>query len=142
MSWYKPVDWFSTVDKAADNVLDKDNGLLTQIGGWVDNMNFTEEEQAEMNKGLIEGVRTFAIATMAENTDRSKTRRELSVFFIKFYAILVFLTGVTYPINEGWSQVWFALATSGGVIGLVTGIGAFFYGSSLVRNIKSKGVNS
>lgn len=47
MSWFRAL--FSA-DKVADNVLDKDNGLLAKAGGWIGNMNFTEEERAEMNK--------------------------------------------------------------------------------------------
>tara|TARA_R110000751_G_scaffold204143_1_gene308626 strand:+ start:332 stop:733 length:402 start_codon:yes stop_codon:yes gene_type:complete len=34
-------------DKAVDNLLDKDNGLLTQVGGWIGGMKHTEEEKAE-----------------------------------------------------------------------------------------------
>lgn len=34
-------------DKAVDNILDKDNGLLTQVGGWVGGLKHTEEEKAE-----------------------------------------------------------------------------------------------
>ena len=138
MAWYDPTDWFSTADKAVDNILDKDNGLLTQLGGWVGNMEFTEEESAEMNKALIEGVRQYAIDTMAENTDRSKTRRSLSLYIIKFYLLLLFMTGMTYPIDEAWSQIWFGLATTGGLVALVTGVGAFFYGTHLVRSVKRK----
>jgi len=34
-------------DKAVDNLLDKDNGLLTQVGGWIGGLKHTEEEKAE-----------------------------------------------------------------------------------------------
>tara|TARA_R100000951_G_scaffold65661_1_gene55410 strand:+ start:708 stop:1109 length:402 start_codon:yes stop_codon:yes gene_type:complete len=34
-------------DKAVDNILDKDNGLLTQVGGWIGGLKHTEEEKAE-----------------------------------------------------------------------------------------------
>lgn len=34
-------------EKAIDNIVDKDNGLLSQVGGWVGGFNYTEEEKAE-----------------------------------------------------------------------------------------------
>ena len=34
-------------DKAVENIIDKDNGLLTQVGSWVGGMNYTDEERAE-----------------------------------------------------------------------------------------------
>lgn len=33
--------------KAVDNLLDKDNGLLAKAGSWVGGLNYTEEEKAE-----------------------------------------------------------------------------------------------
>jgi hypothetical protein len=44
------MGWFSSlfaVDKAAENILDKDKGLLTQLGGWVGGFSHTEQEKAE-----------------------------------------------------------------------------------------------
>jgi hypothetical protein len=34
-------------DKAVDNLLDKDKGLLVRAGGWVGGLSYTKEEQAE-----------------------------------------------------------------------------------------------
>jgi len=36
-------------DKAVNNILDKDNGLLSQVGGWIGNMSYTDEEKAKAN---------------------------------------------------------------------------------------------
>ncbi len=36
-------------EKAVDNMLDKDNGLLVRAGGWVDGLSYTDEEKADMN---------------------------------------------------------------------------------------------
>jgi len=36
-------------DKAIDNLLDKDTGLLAKAGAWVGNLNYTAEEKAEAN---------------------------------------------------------------------------------------------
>ena len=34
-------------EKAVDNIIDKDNGLLSQVGSWVGGFNYTAEEKAE-----------------------------------------------------------------------------------------------
>ena len=34
-------------DKAVDNILDKENGLLARAGSWVDGLSHTEQEKAE-----------------------------------------------------------------------------------------------
>ena len=46
MSWIGRL--FGT-EKTIDNIVDKDKGLLTQVGSWVGNMHYTEEERAEAN---------------------------------------------------------------------------------------------
>ena len=63
MSWYNPLSWG---DKAADNILDKDNGLLTQVGNWIGGQQYTDEEKAESNERLRVGVVGYAIAEMDE----------------------------------------------------------------------------
>ena len=51
MSWFGRL--FGT-KKAVDDVLDKDNGLLTQFGNWVGGFSYTSEEQAEHNQSIRE----------------------------------------------------------------------------------------
>ena len=44
------MGWFGRLlgtDKAVDNILDKDNGLLVRAGGWIDGRKYTEQEKAE-----------------------------------------------------------------------------------------------
>ena len=136
MSWFS---FLTSSPKVVGNVLDKDNGLLTQLGGWIGNSNFTEEEKAELTAAQVDGVRKFVIDTLSESTDRSKARRNIAVFFMKFYALMLFLCGMTYPIDPEWSLVWFNLVTSGSVGGLVMAISIFFFGShALARHNDSK----
>ena len=125
--------------KTIDDVFDKDSGHLSKIGAWIGNANFTDEEQAELNAKIATGVQQFAVDTLTENTDRSKTRRELAVHIIKFYTLLIFMTGITYPISKEWSAVWFELCRTGGLVALVTGVGLFFWGTHHIRSMKSKG---
>lgn len=49
------MGWFGRLfgtKKAVDDVLDKDNGLLTQFGGWIGNFQYTTQEQAEHNQEI------------------------------------------------------------------------------------------
>jgi len=122
-------NWLTKSTKTVDDIFDKDSGLLTKVGSWVGNYQFTDEERAEMNSTTAKAVRDFVVATLDESTDRSKARREIAVFFIKFYALLVFMAGITYPVQPEWSKVWFDLSTSLSVGGLVAAISVFFFGS-------------
>jgi hypothetical protein len=119
--------------KLTDDVFDKEKGLLTQVGGWIGNSQYTAEEQAEMNRDMAKAVQDFAVATLSESTERSKTRRDIAVFIIKFYALLIFMTGITYPVSKEWSTVWFSLATDPIIGGLVIAISIFFYGAHVIR---------
>lgn len=117
-----------------DRVLD----TADKVGSWIGNNNFTVEEAAEMNADTVKGVRAFVVATMDENTDRSIARREIAVSFIQFYMLILFMAGMTWPIDAEWSAVWFGLATSLSVGGLVTAISVFFFGSHAVAKFQSK----
>ncbi len=122
-------EFFKSSPKVIDNLFDKDKGLITQMGSWIGNQKYTSEEQAEANAKMVKGVTDFAIATMSENTDRSRARREIAVLVIKFYLFILFWSALVYKIDSDWSLFIFSIATSGGLVALVTGIGAFFFGS-------------
>jgi len=136
------LDFFKIAPKAASDVLDKDNGLISQFGGWIDRGNFTDQEKASMNAETYKDIRAFVVDTLDESTDRSKTRREIATLIIKFFVLMLFMCGMTYPINPEWSAVWFNLATSLSVGGLVTAISIFFFGSHAVsKHQKGRGNN-
>ena len=131
--------WFVSKPKTVDDIFDKDSGLLAKVGGWVGNQQFTDQERATYDAETIKGIQGFVVETLHENTDRSKARREIAVFFIKFYTLMLFMAGMTFPIDPEWSAVWFTLATSLAVGGLVSAISVFFFGShALSKFTKSK----
>lgn len=121
--------WFTGGSKTVDDVFDSEKGHLAKIGGWIGNQQFTDQERATFDAKNLGAVHKFVVDTLAENTDRSKARREVAVFFIKFYAIMLFMAGMVYPISSEWSAVWVGLATSATVGGLVISISVFFFGS-------------
>ena len=134
------LDFFRAAPKAVDDVLDKDNGLISQFGGWIDRSGFTDQEKASMSAETYKDIRAFVIDTLEESTDRSKTRRDIATLTIKFFLLMLFMCGMTYPIDPEWSAIWFDLATSLSVGGLVTAISIFFFGShTMAKHQKGKG---
>ena len=47
MGWGGVIGKLLGTEKAVDNILDKDKGLLAKAGAWVGNMNLTDEEKME-----------------------------------------------------------------------------------------------
>ena len=137
MGWFS---FLSAAPNAVDNVLDKDKGLITQFGGWVDRNKFTEQEKITMRTESYSDIRKFVVATLDESTVRSVARRDIALLVIKFFILTLFMCGMTYPINPEWSAVWFNLATSSNMGGLVIAVSIFFFGShALHKHQLSKG---
>ncbi len=137
MGWFSNL--FKVAPKAVDDVLDKDNGLITQFGSWIGNSNFTPEEIAELNAQTAQDVRKFVVDTLSESTERSRTRRSMALLVMRFYILILFTAGMVYPIDAEWSKVWIDIATSWTLGGLVSSISIFFYGShALAKHAESK----
>lgn len=129
MSWYNPLSWS---DKVVDNVLDKDTGLLAQVGSWIGGQQYTDEEQAEANERLRTGVVDYAIASMGENSERSKARREIAKLWIKTQLGLVLMCAISAPWGMELAEFYFKLATSSIMLGGTGAIITFFFGSYLL----------
>jgi len=127
------LSFFTAAPKLTDDVFDKDNGLLTKFGGWVGGQQFTDQEQAELSAKSVESVQTFVVATLGESTERSKTRRSIAVFVIKFYLLLLFIAVMVFPFNKEWSNFALSVATIPALGGMVVSIGIFFFGSHMIQ---------
>ena len=133
--------------KMVDNVFDKDNGLLTQVGQWAGHQQFTDEEKAKHNEEMAKNVRAFSIATLTENTDRSKARRclakkwfDMHVFFIKVNMLCIPVDHLAIKLGE---QKGYELTTAVSSIAfdpwlcsITGGIGLFFWGTHSLRSSK------
>ena len=136
MAWYNPFTWSA---KSQDNVLDKDNGLLAQVGSWVGNMNLTQEEVIEFNAKTVTSVQGFVVATLAESTERSKTRRSIAILWIKCQLGVILMCCIAAPWSMELASFYFELATSTLMITVTTAICIFFFGShSIARMNESK----
>jgi len=107
--------------------------LIKGVGGWIDNLQYTEQEKAVDAAGRAVRYGQFFVQTMEENSERSKTRRSLSLLVIRWWLGMLTLSGLMFKIDLAWSQYLFEIATLTGVVTLVLGIGAFFWGTHLLR---------
>lgn len=48
-------------EKAISDITDKDNGLLTQVGGWLGTLNFTAQERADWGIKQLVALEPFKI---------------------------------------------------------------------------------
>ena len=136
MAWYNPLTWG---DKIVDNVLDKDDGLLTQVGGWIGGQQYTDEEQAEANTELRKGVIAYAISSMGENSLRSIARRMIAILWIKVQLGLILMCAISAPWDMSLAEFYFKLATSNVMLGGTVAIITFFFGSyMLTRHNETK----
>jgi hypothetical protein len=136
MAWYNPLSWS---DKVIDNVLDKDNGLLKGVGGWIDNLSHTDQEKAEAREGLRNGVVSYAIASMGENSERSKARREIAKQWIKVQLWIILMCAIAAPFDMELAEFYFKLATASVMLAGTAAIITFFFGSyMLTRHNETK----
>ena len=136
MAWYNPFSWS---DKVVDNVLDKDAGILVKVGGWIDGQQHTDQEKAEDNKELRKGVIAYAIASMGENSERSKARREIAKQWIKVQLWLVLMCAIAAPFNMELAEFYYKLSTASVMLAGTAAIITFFFGSyMLTRHNETK----
>ena len=136
MAWYNPFSWG---EKATDNLLDKDSGLIAQAGSWIGGLKLTDEEVMEQNAKTVNSVQGFVKDTLNESTGRSKTRRSVAVLWIKSQLAIIFMCCIAAPWDMVLAEFYFKLATSALMITGTTAIIIFFFGShGLVRHNQSK----
>jgi len=141
------VNFFSSVPKLGENIFDKDKGLLTQVGSWVGGQQFTDQERAEHNSAMVKSVQAFAVATLNENTDRSKARREIARAWFKLQIWLIKMSALAIPIDmlierlgNGSKSGLFAsiniLTLSPLIWGITGAVSVFFFGAHIMRGSK------
>ena len=128
MSFWTKIGSFFTSGKAVDNILDKDNGLLAQVGGWIGNSQFTEEERAELMKKTGDAVVDFAKSTLSESTERSKARRDVSQMWIKAQLAMIFITMMVAPLDMELAEFYSKIAFGSLMMGGTWAVIGFFFG--------------
>ena len=124
--------WPFNTAKAADDILDKDSGLLAKAGQFIGNQQFTEQERSVANAELLKSSATFVASTLSESTERSKTRRQVAIRWINAQLGLVLLTAIVAPFNSKLSSFYFTLATSDLMMWGTVGVLTFFFGPYMI----------
>jgi len=130
----KAVLGFSTAGKGADNVMKVASG----IGGWIDGQQFTDQERATMNMEMLGYYGKFMESTVGENTQRSITRRDLAIWIIRTEISLLVVSVVLQKIDAEWGRYVYMICTESPLGILTLGVGAFFFGTHLVRAAQGK----
>ena len=124
--------------KTVDDVFDKNSGLLVKFGGFINNLSLTDEEILKQNAKTVADVQTFVKDTLSESTDRSKTRRQIAVLWIKSQLALVFMCALAAPWDIELAQFYFTLASSVLMFSTTTAIVIFFFGSHGLSKFQDK----
>ena len=136
MSWFsKAVGFLSgSSGDGASNVMKVASG----IGGWIDKGKFTDQEKAEFNAAIIPHFQKFMDSTVNENTQRSKSRREIALLVIRWELVMLTVSALLFKFDPIWAKYVFDIATLEVIVYLVLGIGAFFFGAHLIRTQQGK----
>jgi len=129
---------FGVGQKGSDNVMEVARG----VGTWIDERNLTDEEIMKNNAEMIPHMNEFIKNTVAENTERSRTRREIAIWIIRNWFIMLWVSIFAYglelamDLTHDFSAFVFSVATFSAMTYLVLGVGGFFFGAHIVRQIK------
>jgi hypothetical protein len=119
MSWIGGL--FGSKD-AVKNIVDKDNGLLTQVGSWIGNFNYTDEEKAEANAQTREwGLRQLDALAPFKVMQRIMVTIIMVEWAILFNCIVVFIClGKPEVVNQlmAFAMTNFAWIPVAGAVGL------------------------
>lgn len=124
--------------KTVDDVFDKDAGLLVKFGGFVNNLNLTDEEVLKQNAKTVADVQSFVKDTLSESTDRSRTRRQIAQLWIKSQLALVLMCAIAAPFDMKLAEFYFTLASSVLMFSTTTAIVVFFFGSHGLSKFQDK----
>jgi hypothetical protein len=123
---------FSGANKGADNVMK----IAGSVGQFIDEQNFTEEESHEHKLRLATAYVDYLDAAKDENTQRSITRREIAIWIIRVELLTLMLYGVLASAGIEAAKVWKEISFDSPLSLLTLGVGAFFFGTHLLRAAK------
>lgn len=126
-------------EKAVDNILDKDNGHLAKVGGWIGSFNYTDEEKAEADAQTREwGIRQLdALAPF-------KVVQRILAFSTSAFWVFVGLNCVAALWVEAlWPEIKIAdrmlkFAFSDYVLWPVLAVFSLYFTGGVVNSIKNK----
>ena len=112
------------------------NGVVTlvkDIRGMVDDSKFTNQEKSRFELSLADSVVDFAKATLSENTDRSKTRRQIAIVSVYFFYFLIIALLILWKLDPLWYKAAKELIIEFKLPTAFIMIMAFFFGGYYVN---------
>jgi len=110
--------------------------VASGVGGWIDGLKLTDQEKQEFNGQMVQHYSDFMALTVSENTERSRTRRDIALWIIKLEAFFLVFSLVLFKFDPAWAKYAYQVATDSPWGYLTLGVGAFFFGAHLVRAAK------
>ena len=133
MNVFNAIKGVFSSGEVAEDIFDKDKGLLVRAGGWIDNLSHTDAEKAGDFMERIKAGNAFVASTLSENTIRSKTRRMVAMAWIRLEAFLILLTVTVAPYDMALAEFYFKIAF-GWLMGTTTAaVIGFFFGTHMLR---------
>lgn len=122
-----------TPDIGSTNIMKVASG----VGNFIDESLLSEQERIEFNMKRVDQYNGYMEATMAENTQRSITRRDVAIWVIRVEILSLMLYGVLASFEIAASNVWWKIAVDSPLGLLTLGVGAFFFGTHALRSAKT-----
>ena len=119
--------------KDKSKVIDGAVKLIGDVTGMIDDSKFKPEEKARFQVGMADATAEFVKSTLSENTERSRTRRELAILIIRFELLILTASVILFKIDKPLADYLYKIATNDPINYLVLGVGAFFFGAHIVR---------
>jgi len=130
-------------EKAVDNIIDKDNGLLTQVGNWVGGFNYTDEEKAEARTANNKAVMEFGLQRLKALEPFKVVQRILAFAstglwaFVGVNVVAAIWIEALYPAIQVRDKMM-AFAMSDYVFWPVVVVFALYFSGGVVESIKGK----
>lgn len=139
--------WLTSTPKVVDSIFETETGHLAKLGAWVGHQSLSKEEKIIHDANTIKAIHAYSVATMSENTDRSKSRRKiavewfmLQVWLIKMTVLVVLIDYLVIKLGQGneyeLTEHIMAIAFSPMLWGITGAVSVFFFGSHALRSSK------
>lgn len=123
--------------KSKETVVKGAVDLVKDVRGMIDDSKFTAEERARYNIQVAEAAAQFAKDTMAENTERSRTRRSIAIGFVWFFCAVFVVIIVLWKFDPEWSAFVRSLAIDFKLPWAFIAVISFFFGAHLLRSYQA-----
>jgi len=127
--WGKILSFVAGTPKVIDDVFDKNDGLLSKAGGFINDLHYSDAEKAKAHADLAKAVSTHIASTLSESTVRSRTRRRIAEMWIRVQLGLILMAAICIPLDKAATRNYFELATCEVMMYGTGSIIVFFFGA-------------